>query len=256
MTRHRPSLKPARLPAFTLLELLVSVAVLALIVAVVAQMVANTSLTVGESERRVSTAAQARMILDRLAVDLSRGLWRDGVPSDFIKREGNDEIAFHTTLRGYGPARRELSAVFYETGTEGMVRGVRALDWDQMRFAPNPFPTLTAANSEIQVMGDLVFRMEFAVLNSEGELVADPESVPGNNQAILVGLALIDPSTLTALGQGIREELAPLLPDARDGQTFAELWNPVIEGGGFDGVAPRAASGVRVYERFYPLANR
>lgn len=115
-----------RKQAFSLVELLVAIAVLLLLVAMMAQITDGAAKSVTLGGRRMDADTQARMIFDRLAIDLSRMLKRPdldystfkqpasqlparftsgGVPLTFPAnpQHGNDEFAFYSETAGYFP---------------------------------------------------------------------------------------------------------------------------------------------------------
>src|SRR5438477_7284564 len=107
--------------AFTLLELLVSLAVLEFIILLVAQMLGPASAITGTGNKHIDTDTQARVTLDRIAVDFAQMLRRTDIdyylkaPTGYknpnahgknIKltggaQKGNDQIAFFSQTPGY-----------------------------------------------------------------------------------------------------------------------------------------------------------
>lgn len=85
--------------AFTLVELLVSVAVLALMIAMVASLVNSASSVIAGSRKQMDSEGAARLVLDRIASDLTSMVKRRDVGSAFIKKTGNDSFFFY----GEGP---------------------------------------------------------------------------------------------------------------------------------------------------------
>src|SRR6266436_2637321 len=107
--------------AFTLLEMLVSLAVLGLIILLVTQMLGPVSAISGTGNKHIDTDTQARVILDRIAVDFAQMLRRTDVDY-YLKgatgyknsnghgknikltggaQKGNDQIAFFSQTPGY-----------------------------------------------------------------------------------------------------------------------------------------------------------
>jgi prepilin-type N-terminal cleavage/methylation domain-containing protein len=111
--------------AFSLVELLVAIAVLLLLIAMMAQITDGAAKSVTIGGRRMDADTQARMIFDRLAIDLSRMLKRSDLdystfkqpasqlPSRFTSGQpvtfpanpqlGNDRFAFYSETSGYFP---------------------------------------------------------------------------------------------------------------------------------------------------------
>src|SRR5271170_2845008 len=95
---------------FTLVEILVSFTVLGLIMVGVAQMMNSAlSATIG-SYKHMDADTQARMVLDRMAFDISKITKRSDVDYYFKKNTtvgttpGNDQMAFYTESGGYYPS--------------------------------------------------------------------------------------------------------------------------------------------------------
>src|SRR5947207_12734253 len=91
---------------FTLAEMLVSIAVLALVVLFVTQLV-NSAATISTlGHKRMDADSQARQLLDRMQVDFDQMLKRSDV-SYYVKTgaamPGNDQIAFFTAVPGHYP---------------------------------------------------------------------------------------------------------------------------------------------------------
>src|SRR5438132_6199775 len=85
--------------AFTLVEMLISIVVLALLILLVTQVV-NTAATVARpANKHIDTDIQARAILDRMAADFARMLKRTDVDY-YIKQPTN--YNGHSNGHGYG----------------------------------------------------------------------------------------------------------------------------------------------------------
>jgi hypothetical protein len=96
--------------AFTLAEILISIAVLGLIVVLLARSVASVNLIATAATRRIETEDQVRPIFDRMAIDYAQMIKRPDV--DFFGKgtvsggtmAGNDRIAFFSMVPGDYPA--------------------------------------------------------------------------------------------------------------------------------------------------------
>lgn len=80
--------------AFTLLEILVSVAVLATLLVFVAQVMSGATKTTNRSRVALDTDSEARTVFDRMALDIARMLKRKDVDFLLEKDQGNDELYF------------------------------------------------------------------------------------------------------------------------------------------------------------------
>jgi prepilin-type N-terminal cleavage/methylation domain-containing protein len=101
--------------AFTLAELLVSIVVLTLLVLIVSSMVNSASTLTTMDNKRMDADSQARMALDRMAVDFAQMVKRPDVDyylkNPATPQVGNDQIAFFSTVPGYYPPTGSQSAV-------------------------------------------------------------------------------------------------------------------------------------------------
>ena len=120
--------------AFTLIELLISVGVLALLILLVSQLMNSATTVTRTGNKHIDTDTQARIVLDRMAVDFAKMLKRTDIDY-FIKvplgyknpnsngkgkklksgQLGNDQIAFFAGTPGYYPSGSQspLSLVAY-----------------------------------------------------------------------------------------------------------------------------------------------
>jgi prepilin-type N-terminal cleavage/methylation domain-containing protein len=115
---------------FTLTELLVSVFVLVIIVFMVAQLMTSATTIARPGSKHISTDTQARVVLDRIALDFAQMLKRTDVDY-YVKgpvnyqghnghgwgrrigtgQQGSDQIAFFTQVPGYYPASGAQSPI-------------------------------------------------------------------------------------------------------------------------------------------------
>lgn len=106
--------------AFTLVELLVSMAVLSLMLALILQLFSSATDVTTRGGKHMDSDSQARILFDRMAVDFAQMVRRSDV--DYLlkqptnKMEGdaggmNDQIAFYSEVPGYYPAVGSQSPV-------------------------------------------------------------------------------------------------------------------------------------------------
>src|SRR5215831_7593068 len=197
-----------RTRAFTLAELLVTTGVLVLLVFLAAQLL-NTAATVTIlGHKQMDADAQARQLLDRMAIDFAQMVKRPDVdyyvkssaasPLRRVLQPGNDQIAFYSGVPGYYP-------------TSSYQSQVRLLAY-RVNSTPTPTPPLptppwpeassaTASWSDSELLGRQVFRFEYYYLLKNGSCSDIPwinpphTSVSGMQDvsAIVVDIAVIDP---------------------------------------------------------------
>jgi hypothetical protein len=116
--------------AFTLMELLISCAVMVIIVLMVAELMTNAAATARTGNKHIDTDTQARVVLDRMAVDFAKMLKRTDIdyyikaPAGYRNpkahgkglklksgQQGNDQIAFYSEVPGYYPSAGSPSPV-------------------------------------------------------------------------------------------------------------------------------------------------
>ena len=161
-----PRLHPSRnsTGGFTLVEVLVSIVVLGLMMVGVAQMMNSAlSATLG-GYKHMDADTQARMVLDRMAFDISRMTKRSDIDYYFQKNStssgapnyGNDQMAFYSESGGYYPTgvsgttgASDVSLIGYMIINNQLCRLSKGLGWNGYNTS-NPamvFNPLANANS-------------------------------------------------------------------------------------------------------------
>src|SRR5205807_2092790 len=110
-----------RSPGFTIVELLVSVAVLVVLVLLISRLFSSAATITTSGNKRMDADAQTRPLFERMAVDLSQMVKRSDL--DFFGKNtaspnsvggsmsGNDQIAFYSTVTGYYPSSGSQSPI-------------------------------------------------------------------------------------------------------------------------------------------------
>lgn len=189
--------------AFTLIEMMVAMAILVMLIALVSQIMNGATKTTGASRQHLGADAEARMIFDRMAGDFAGLVNRKDVDFVFQKGGGNDAAFFFSMAPALSPANpalaEPLALVGYRIGEDFKLERLgKGLSWNQpppdgilfLTFpAVNPLvvPTTPAdaisgstletssfnqyliagardATSPFHVLGENVFRLEFSFL--------------------------------------------------------------------------------------------
>src|SRR6266487_3181358 len=155
---------------FTLIELLISLAVTAMIILMVAQLMNSATAVARTGNKHIDTDTQARVILDRMALDFAKMLKRTDIDY-YVKapvgyknpnahgnglklktgQQGNDQIAFFSQVPGYYPsgAQSPVSLVAYRVNSAQttspnylrLERMGKGLLWNGVKNANNdPYP--------------------------------------------------------------------------------------------------------------------
>ena len=138
----------SRAAAFTLIELLTSMAVLVLLVVAVSQIVNGTTTLSTANRQHLDADNQARLVFDRMALDFGRMLKRPDVDYIFAPQAGDDKFFFYTEAPGFfyngtggtaieASAQSPLSLVGYRVNSQGqkdpyqLSRLGKGLQWDE-----------------------------------------------------------------------------------------------------------------------------
>jgi len=137
--------KDSHCRAFSLLEILVAVAVLALIGLILVQIIGAVGQTTRVANRGINAAAQARLAFDRIGLDLACLIKR--ADTDFLAASGADNLLFVSLVSaasapGLSAAdNRGLSVIAYRVGANTadgnrpcLLRGARAITWADTGF--------------------------------------------------------------------------------------------------------------------------
>ncbi len=218
---------------FTMIELLVSCAVLALMVTVLASTFSHFVGLTSNSGRRLESNNQMRSVFDRMSFDLASCIRNGGVVMEFKKNEQaangedtqNDAMIFLTDARTSSESR--FARVAYEVF--GDENGATARKFFSLYRGVNPFlwtddaRDMKIAGAEWQPLGRGVFRMELSFLKTDGTLVANP---PAQDEiaAVICSTASLDESSLGKLSGDQIKDLITSLPDATDGVLPISNW--------------------------------
>jgi len=231
--RHRNM--STRAGGFTIIELLVSSAVLALLVTALAATFSNFIGFTSSSGKRLENNNQMRTIFDRMSFDLSSSVRNGGLEVIFSKnaqaRGGgstlNDSMIFFTDARTAHDSR--LARVAYEVDQGGnaatgvqfssLFRGVDPFNWSD-----NPGSTTMSTMTDWQELGRGIFRMELSFLKTDGSLVG---AAPDQDEiaAVICSTASLDESSLSKLSVGERSLLISALPDAQNDELPLSKWS-------------------------------
>ena len=195
----------SRTRAFTLAELLVTTGVLVLLVLLASQLLTSTATITALGHKEMGADAQARQVLDRMALDFAQMVKRSDLDF-FAKRTaapnsvggamaGNDQIAFYSAVPGYYPAtgtqtQSPVSLVAYRVNSlstspsyNKVERMAKGLVWNGVSTTNTPvvfmpikiedtWPAAVSSSTgdaAYELVGSQVFRFEYYyLLNGQG----------------------------------------------------------------------------------------
>ena len=223
-----------RSAAFTLTELLVSIAVLVALVLLISRLFVSATSVTTSGNKRMDTDAQVRPLFERFAIDFSQMIKRSDV--DFFGKgtgapnsaggamPGNDQLAFYSTVPGYHSSSvspSSISLISYRIGANKLERMAKALLWNGASASDTPIvflpltilgnwpaATNTAADADYELIGPYVFRFEYYYVLKNGTLSITPwDSTAGHTgvsglqdvAAISLCMAALDPKSAVIL---------------------------------------------------------
>src|SRR4030095_10328993 len=276
--------------AFTIVELLVSIAVLVVLVLLVSQLFSYAASITTSGNKRMTAEAQLRPLFDRMAVDFSQMIKRPDIDyylkSPSSVQSGNDQLAFYSTVSGYYPAsgsQSPISLVAYRinstsssTSFNKLERMSKGLVWNGVSTTDTPvvflpftiattWPAATNGNvdSDYEMVAPYVFRFEYYYLLKNGSFSVTPwdtssghTTVSGMQDvaAISVAIAAIDHKSRVLISDSQLTTLATRLSDFSASMTQGDLltqWQTALDG--TTDMSRPSIQSVRIYERSFYL---
>ena len=276
---------------FSLIELLVAVAVLALLIVMVSQLVQSGSAVIAGSRKDLSADAQAREVFSRFALDVAQMAKRSDLDAVFSDQGGNKKFFFYSESPGFASSTNvsPLSLVGYRIGSNaGLERLGKGLPWAGTGAATFlTYPTSTSTNAltpstlsgawgstigsspaydgtdaDYHSLAPGVFRMEYCFQKKDGTHSLSRDTSKGfrDVSAIILSLAVLDGDSrkITTDLTSLAQELTSPTPANLTGNVLAaELWRDKINNSATlaadAGIPPAAAARVRIYQRAFPL---
>lgn len=256
----------SRHAAFTLIEIMVAMAVLVVLLLMVVGLVNSTASLTAHANKRISAEQEARQVLDRISKDLERIVLRSDLGQRIEKlANADDTLSFYAQVKGY-EGDRGLTRISYKLSDGRLVREASGTFWNSADGQQAPFHTTNlpaTVASESEVIGPHVFRYEVAFLMGDGRIQASVPAFTSTNasnqvRAIIVGVAVLEEKSRKIMTGDI-SDLGREFGDATNNQDIQSLWGSVISDSAFYPNPPdpefpntvRAA--VRVYQRYYFL---
>ena len=271
---------------FSLVEILMSVAVLTLLMVSVARLVNEAATLTNGASRRSETEKQSRRLLDRIAIDLSRMLRRSDV--DYYMKTpanpqpGNDQIAFYSEVPGYYPSsgsQSPVSLVAYRINAQKHAERLgKGLLWNGVSpanppvvFLPKtimstwPGATNMAADIDYEIAATNVFRFEYYYWLTNGLLSEVPwnsatehSAVDGTRDlaGICIAIAAMDSRNRLLFSDTQLSLLAAQMDDFSGSMGQGALitqWQNILDTN--ENMPRRAISGIRICQRCFGLAR-
>jgi prepilin-type N-terminal cleavage/methylation domain-containing protein len=271
--------------AFTLIEMLISMVIVALIVVFVNRLFSSAASVTTAGNKHIDCDLQARQVFDRMAIDLAQMVKRPDVDS-YVKSDvdleiGNDKIAFFSQVPGYYPSigsQSPTSLVAYRVNSDSssaafnrMERMGKGLVWNAvsptdkpvifgLRAIFNNWPTATDDKSpdpDYETIGPQIFRFEYFYLLKDGSLALN-NPTPGMEgvAAISVCIAVLDPKSKVLVSNAQISTLVGRMndfsfsPSVRPGDLLKQ-WQTALDN--TNDIPRPAISAIRLYQRAFYL---
>ncbi len=266
---------------FTLLELLVGIAVMMLVLFVMSQLTENILQATRFSHQGMNAAQKARIALDSLGNDLTHLVDNRGM-SVCVRPSGTStpadiELGFLAQGRsptGEAPAR--FLAVDYRLEGSNLVRSISPVAWGSIDFAQRIATSGSAGVQSVLASGILRFDAVavldngsmMPVLTPGGAWLGDTmggQAIPGGFKALqlanatgqrvralVVAVAVLDDRArelLTDGGTALRQKLRAPEP----GETPMDVWNHVVNSGSLEGFPRPVIAGLHFAQSTYEL---
>jgi prepilin-type N-terminal cleavage/methylation domain-containing protein len=269
---------------FTLVEMLVSITVLALIVLLVSRLFNSASAVTASGNKRMDSDGQVRPLLDRIAIDFAQMVKRSDVDyylkSSSNSQTGNDQIAFYGAVPGYNTATASpVSLVAYRINARNQAeRMAKGLIWngDSSPGIPIVFLPLTiaatwtaatnnATDPDYELIAANVFRFEYYYVLKNGTASDTPwdssagHTAPNGMQdvnSISVAMAAIDPKSRVLLSDAQVITLIGGMNDFASSMAPGELasqWQTSLDD--TTNMPRPAIAGIRIYQRHFQLTR-
>ena len=247
---------------FTLIEILTSIAVMAILTAMLGTMILTMGHTWQNARDRVNNFTKARAMLDMMDNDVQAGLFRPDLPAF-----PGGLTEFYTLRPGISKTQpvRNISAVGYQINTTSNVlqRSDQSYQWtpSAISFGTNAtFPTTgTARDTAPGVVGfQVVFEQADGTLSTN---TYNSSSTTNPTRAIGITLAVVDDQTMLALSAAnkvttLSAALKDAVPSTPTGSVKA-VWESYLNSASMNWKSYPSGLGVglKIFERYVILPN-
>lgn len=267
--------------AFSLVEVLVAMAVFLFMAVMVASITGGVSRIAGQSQRRMSVDGGARQSLSRISADFSRAIIRNDLPFRIEKKSGNDGLMFFAAAEGYS-AGRGITMLGYQVTNASLQRGAEATTWTASGATALSFTSVTNAvssnsylsidSSNYEILEPDIFRMEVAFLMGNGVITNTVGTNAGSTtyiasfastartessnaiRAVIVTVAAVDSRARALMTPSEYSQLANTFSDATAGSDPLTAWKENLKNS-ISGMPQTARENVRIYQRYIYIDN-
>lgn len=263
-------------PAFTLIELIVVIAVLSVVLVLTAMLSSQAIELRSATKARIVSSRIAAAFMRQFEADLTQRITRREARIHFDKQPGNDEITLLTQRPGISlrttSANRRAALVSYRVHRQALERAASGYGFGAADARPDEQAgtlSLVQVPAEgppppderaYQIIAPGLLRLELAFLVHDADTLviqADPPRDQDLIEGVLATVATLDPDRSRMLDESEFRLLTAEFPDATDGESPLEKWTKAAANLAHKlPKLPRSATQqVRVQQGFIKLPN-
>jgi prepilin-type N-terminal cleavage/methylation domain-containing protein len=270
---------------FTLVEVMLAVAILSFIILGLSEILILSSQTLRRGFSQTSSFSRGRVVLDAISTDIARGVFRPDLPNFPPSNTTPPSFTFYTRLPGPGSGMRNVSQVTDQLSSSQpgyLLRSQVAVSWlnnPTFIFQQALVPARGGSSTlppPVDLLSQGVVDLEMVFIRADGtSLLASkytPPATPapvvtGSNPVIMVGVAVavMDDETATILTQANAQNFT-LLQTALEStltsgpftatpctqRSIKSLWDASFTPAFFSRYPKPLAGGLRTFESFVP----
>lgn len=268
--------------AFTLVELLIAIAVMSILLFILLQVTGNVTQTTQRSHQKAAAAQSARQVLDAIAGDLDEAAFGYGLGL-FAKPDPTKlELAFLTQRRGTSGTSPRFVAVNYRLVDGALIRELVPVEWNDKDLLqkvtrdveePNPDVVRTTIATGVlrfqavailsdgttapispdaswlssTAAGQEIANAEFRALGISSPFTSTPTA-----SALIIAVATLDQGSYELLSLPVSKYEDLLLP-ASPGETPVQVWNASLNRGDLSSFPKPAAVSLTFSQNTFEL---
>jgi type II secretory pathway pseudopilin PulG len=193
--------------AFTVLELLVATAVMAMLLVLLLQITNHTLQASKTATQQMDSTQSARQALDVLSSDIASALTTDGATLLTQTVNGAPSLAFLTAGRGPSSTPTRFLAVNYKLESNQLLRAYKAVDWSSPSLLAAA-ETASATPDSTSVLAEGILQFAVLAVLENGDMVS--LLAPPANAAGASGTVLFEGQTVPTLWSALVPSRSPI----------------------------------------------
>ncbi len=266
---------------FTLVEMMVAMAVLVLLLTLLAQATGFITMATSITQKQISATQTERTVMDALEADLANAVTQNGM-TVFVRQDSQDppnvQLAFLTRGRGpssTSPTTLRFMAVAYLLNGNMLTRRVTPVLWSTVDLNDAVVGTATSTTNQFSVLSNSILRLEAVVQLDDGSIAplstSNPSWLANASQgfsgfvlttspvsasatprvrSIIVAISALDGQLLRLPGAST---MGRKLRSTPAGETPLDYWDSQIASGVLNAYPKPVVAGLEIYQRICQL---